>query len=65
VPDRAAEGDETKEVSPMKKILVATDGSERGRHALDEALGLAQASGAAVTIVYVRHAPLPLLGDPF
>jgi nucleotide-binding universal stress UspA family protein len=49
----------------MKAILVATDGSENGRHALDEALELAQAGGAAVTIVYVCHTPLPVLGDPF
>ena len=50
---------------PMKTILVATDGSESGRHALDEGLELAQASGAAVTVVYVRHTPLPVLGEPF
>jgi nucleotide-binding universal stress UspA family protein len=50
---------------PMKKILLATDGSENSRHALDEALELAQAAGATVTIVYVRHTPLPVLGDPF
>jgi nucleotide-binding universal stress UspA family protein len=49
----------------MKKILVATDGSENGRHALDEALELAASNGAAVTILYVRHTPLPVLGDPF
>ena len=49
----------------MKKILVATDGSDNARHALDEALELAHASGAAVTVVYVRHTPLPVLGDPF
>jgi nucleotide-binding universal stress UspA family protein len=49
----------------MKKILVASDGSENGRHALDKALELAQASGAALTIAYVRASPLPLLGDPF
>lgn len=50
---------------PMKTILVATDGSENGRHALEEALELAQAGGAAVTVLYVRHTPLPVLGDPF
>ena len=49
----------------MTKILVATDGSENGRHALDEALELAQAGGASVTILYVRASPLPVLGDPF
>jgi nucleotide-binding universal stress UspA family protein len=48
----------------MKQILVATDGSENGRYALDEAVELAAASGAGLTVVYVRHAPLPLLGEP-
>ena len=49
----------------MKKILVATDGSEHGRNALDEALELAASVGATVTILYVRHTPLPVLGEPF
>lgn len=48
----------------MKQILVATDGSENGRYALEEAVELAAAGGAKLTIVYVRHAPLPLLGEP-
>jgi nucleotide-binding universal stress UspA family protein len=43
----------------MKKILVASDGSENGRHALDKALELAQASGAALTIAYVRASRRP------
>lgn len=49
----------------MQKILVATDGSESSRFALEEALELAQPTSAAVTIVYVRHAPPGMLGDPF
>jgi nucleotide-binding universal stress UspA family protein len=48
----------------MKQILVATDGSENGRYALDEAVELAAAAGAKLTVVYVRHAPLPVLGEP-
>ena len=48
----------------MKQILVATDGSENGRYALDEAVELAAAAGAKLTVVYVRHAPLPMLGEP-
>ena len=48
----------------MKQILVATDGSENGRYALEEAVELAAAAGAKLTIVYVRHAPLPMLGEP-
>ena len=49
----------------MKQILVATDGSENGRNALEEAIELAAAAGARLTIVYVRHAPPPVLGEPF
>ena len=49
----------------MKQILVATDGSEHGRNALEEAIELAAAAGARLTIVYVRHAPTPVLGEPF
>jgi len=48
----------------MNQILVATDGSENGRHALEEAVELAAAAGARLTVVYVRPAPLPLLGEP-
>ena len=48
----------------MKQILVATDGSENGRYALDEAVELAAAAGAKLTVVYVRHAPLQVLGEP-
>ena len=48
----------------MKHILVATDGSDTGRYALEEAVELAAGSGAALTVVYVRHAPLPVLGEP-
>lgn len=48
----------------MKQILVATDGSENGRYALEEAVELAASAGAGLTVVYVRHAPLPLLGEP-
>ena len=49
----------------MKQILVATDGSEHGRNALEEAIELAAAAGARLTVVYVRHVPPPVLGEPF
>ena len=49
----------------MKEILVATDGSESSRHAVGQAIELAQSSGASLTVAYVRHAPLPILGQPF
>jgi nucleotide-binding universal stress UspA family protein len=37
----------------LKKILVATDGSETSMRALDIAIGIVKASGASVTAVYV------------
>ena len=48
----------------MKQILVATDGSENGRYALEEAVELAAAARAKLTVVYVRPSPLPVLGEP-
>ena len=48
----------------MKQILVATDGSENGQYALDQAIRLARAGGAELTIAYVRQAPPPVLGEP-
>lgn len=47
------------------RYLVATDGSPGGDAAVGQAIELARESGAALSIVYVRHAPLPVLGDPF
>jgi nucleotide-binding universal stress UspA family protein len=57
-----------KEVNPMQKrqhYLVATDGSAGGDDAVREAIEFARASGALLSIVYIRQAPLPVLGDPF
>jgi nucleotide-binding universal stress UspA family protein len=48
----------------MEQILVATDGSETSRAALEEAIELAAAAKAKLNVVYVRHGPLPVLGDP-
>ena len=52
----------------MKKpprYLVATDGSPAAREAVRQAVELARESGGILSILYVRHAPLPVLGDPF
>jgi nucleotide-binding universal stress UspA family protein len=49
----------------MKRIVIAYDGSEGGREALAAGVETARATGAVVTLVYVRHAPLPIVGDPF
>ena len=49
----------------MKRIVIAYDGSDGGREALEQGLQLARRARAAATVVYVRHAPLPIVGDPF
>ncbi|MGZ6728286.1 MAG: universal stress protein [Gaiellaceae bacterium] len=58
---------ENKEVTMkhQKQLIVATDGSPGAREALDTGLALARESGATVTLTYVRHKPLPVLGDPY
>ncbi|WP_042304049.1 universal stress protein [Paraburkholderia kururiensis] len=50
-----------------KRILVAIDGSRSARRALDEAVKIAQASGAVVAAVYVaeHHAQLVDVNTPF
>ena len=48
----------------MKQILVATDGSESAQDAVSQAIELARSTGAKLVVAYVRHAPLPLLGEP-
>jgi nucleotide-binding universal stress UspA family protein len=47
-----------------KRFLIATDGSPGAREAVQQGMVLAHDAGAAITLVYVRHAPLPALGDP-
>lgn len=49
----------------MKSIVIATDGSGPSREAVREGLELALATGAAVTLVTVRPAVSPVLGEPF
>jgi nucleotide-binding universal stress UspA family protein len=49
----------------MKRIVIAYDGSEGGREALEQGLRLARSARAVATVVYVRRAPLPIVGDPF
>lgn len=46
----------------MKKILIATDGSELASKAVAEGIGLAKALGSHITILTVT-APLTSLGD--
>ena len=49
----------------MKRIVIAYDGFDGGREALERGVELAVAAGAIATIVYVRHEPRPIVGDPF
>ena len=49
----------------MRRIVIAFDGSDASGEALEQGLALARAAGAVATLVYVRHAPFPLVGDPF
>jgi nucleotide-binding universal stress UspA family protein len=49
----------------MKRIVIAYDGSEGSREALEKGAELARTTGAVATLVYVRHTPLPIVGDPF
>ena len=49
----------------MKRIVIACDGSEASREALEIGVELARSAGAVATVVYVRQAPPPVVGDPF
>ena len=49
----------------MKSILIAVDGSTGSDRAVNEGLELAAATGAAVTFVFVRQPPMPILGSPY
>ncbi len=47
----------------MKKILVATDGSEKSKHAMEEAANLAKAFDAEITVVSVSQDTQFYIGD--
>jgi nucleotide-binding universal stress UspA family protein len=49
----------------MKRILIASDGSTEARQAVEYGLDLARSSRALATVVYVRRATGPLVGDRF
>ena len=46
-------------------ILVATDGSDEARLAVEEGVDLAAAVGASVIFLSVTRRPPPLVGDPY
>lgn len=48
----------------MKHIVIATDGSDAARRAVQAGVELARPSGAVTTFAYVCHGPPLLLGDP-
>jgi nucleotide-binding universal stress UspA family protein len=60
-----AEPDPGMKAPGMKRIVIAYDGSDGGREALVTGVELARGAGAVATLVYVRRAPAPLVGDPF
>jgi nucleotide-binding universal stress UspA family protein len=47
----------------MKKILVATDGSEKSKHAMEEAASLAKAFDAEITVISVSQDTQFYIGD--
>ena len=47
----------------MKKILVATDGSEKSKHAMEEAASLAKAFDAEITVLSVSQDTQFYIGD--
>lgn len=49
----------------MKRLLIATDGSDASEVAIEEGTELARELGATVTFVYVKPWPPELLGEPY
>jgi nucleotide-binding universal stress UspA family protein len=49
----------------MKRILIATDGSEGAGYALDEGFSLAADLEAEALVVYVRPSPSSFMGAPY
>ena len=49
----------------MKRLLIATDGSEASREAVTEGVALARDLDARVLFVYVKPAPSNLFGAPY
>jgi nucleotide-binding universal stress UspA family protein len=49
----------------MKRTVIATDGSSEAREAVEYGLDLARSSHASATVVYVRRATGPCVGDRF
>lgn len=49
----------------MKRFLVAVDGSEGSKAAVDEAIALARDLDASLTFVSVRRPPSSVLGHPY
>jgi len=49
----------------MQRMVIATDGSAGAREAVEYGLDLARSGHASATVVYVRQARRPLVGDRF
>lgn len=50
-------------IGTVERIVIATDGSDGARAAVEDGLRLARRLGAAATVVYVRP-PISLVGEP-
>ena len=48
-----------------KKILVATDGSEYSRHALETAVALAKQFGSSIELLHIVLQPMSYMGSDF
>ena len=48
----------------MKRIVIATDGSDAAADALEAGFDLASGLDAELTVLYVRPTPSSLIGDP-
>lgn len=49
----------------MKRIVIATDGSDGAGDALEQGFALASELGAKVSVLYVRPGPVSFLGAPY
>jgi nucleotide-binding universal stress UspA family protein len=47
----------------VKRVVIATDGSDDSEAALESGIEFARAAGATTSLVYVRPAPRPVIGD--
>jgi nucleotide-binding universal stress UspA family protein len=49
----------------VKRILIAVDGSDGSRAAVETGVELGRPAASIATVVCVTHAPLPIVADPY